>query len=28
MLAPSEQEILADARLSERPAERPVSHGR
>ncbi len=28
MLAPSEEEILADARLSERLAERPVSHRR
>ena len=28
MLAPSEEEIPADARLSERLAERPVSHGR
>ena len=28
MLAPSEDEILADARLAERLAQRPVSHRR
>jgi hypothetical protein len=28
MLTPSEEEILADVRLSERLAERPVSHRR